>query len=58
MSYRLKALFSVIQKKPEIKVLLIDDEKVFAETLSQRLQSRIFITDTVHDGNETPEFVD
>jgi len=47
-----------MQKKAEIKVLLVDDEKDFAETVSQRLQSRGFVTNAVFNGNELLEFID
>ena len=40
-----------MQKKAEIKVLLVDDAKDFAETVSQRLQNRGFVTNIVFDGN-------
>jgi len=46
-----------MQSKAEIKVLLVDDEKHFAKTLSQRLQNRGFVTETAFDGNEALKFI-
>lgn len=42
----------------EIKVLLVDDEQKFVETLSERLQMRDLQNETVYDGEQALEFVD
>lgn len=44
-------------KKEKIKVLLVDDEEEFAETLSERLQMRDVDSDTAFDGEQAIESV-
>ncbi|MDH3391586.1 MAG: response regulator, partial [Desulfobulbaceae bacterium] len=39
-------------EKKKLKVLLVDDEKVFARTLSKRLQKRDIDAKAVFGGNE------
>jgi DNA-binding NtrC family response regulator len=39
-------------KQKDIKVLVVDDEVAFANTLSQRLQMRNMIVGTAYDGEE------
>jgi len=39
-------------KQKDIKVLVVDDEVAFANTLSQRLQMRDMIVGTAYDGEE------
>jgi len=39
-------------KQEDIKVLVVDDEVAFANTLSQRLQMRDMIVGTAYDGEE------
>lgn len=41
-----------MEKKKKVKVLLVDDEKVFAETLSERLRARDIDTSAVYGGKE------
>lgn len=41
----------------EMKVLLVDDEELFVQTLSERLEMRDLKSDTVYDGNQAIEFV-
>lgn len=40
------------------KVLLVDDEEEYVLTLSERLQTRNFDSDVVHDGEQALSFVD
>ncbi|MBI5559278.1 MAG: response regulator [Deltaproteobacteria bacterium] len=42
----------------EMKVLLVDDEEAFVETLSERLGMRDMKSDTVFGGEQALEFVD
>lgn len=42
----------------EIKVLLVDDEQSFVETLSERLQMRDLESETAYNGSEALSFVD
>lgn len=42
----------------EMKVLLVDDEETFVQTLSERLKMRDLKSDTVYDGNQAIDFVD
>jgi DNA-binding response OmpR family regulator len=42
----------------EMKVLLVDDEETFVQTLSERLKMRDLKNDTVYDGEQAIEFVD
>lgn len=44
-------------KKKEIKVLLVDDEVEFINTLAQRLRMRDLLVDTVHDGMQALESI-
>ncbi len=41
-----------MKKKKDIKVLLVDDEKAFVDTLGQRLKMRELIVDVVYDGEQ------
>lgn len=41
----------------EIKVLLVDDEEIFAQTLSERLRMRDLESDTVYDGGHAIDFL-
>ncbi|RJQ45277.1 MAG: response regulator [Gaiellales bacterium] len=45
------------RNKGKIKVLLVDDEQEFAETLSERLQMRDIESSTVFDGKQAIEHV-
>ncbi len=42
----------------EMKVLLVDDEQKFVETLSERLQMRDLENETVYNGEQALSFVD
>jgi len=42
----------------DIKVLLVDDEQKFVDALSERLQMRDMVNETVYDGEEALSFVD
>ena len=42
----------------EMKVLLVDDEQTFVQTLSERLQMRDLENETVYDGEQALSFVD
>ncbi|MHB8790501.1 MAG: response regulator [Desulfobulbaceae bacterium] len=42
----------------EMKVLLVDDEETYVQTLSERLKMRDLKNDTVYDGSRAIEFVD
>ncbi|MGO9611859.1 MAG: response regulator [Dissulfurispiraceae bacterium] len=44
-------------KKKDIKVLLVDDEQAFVDTLSQRLQMRDLKVHKVYDGEQALSFV-
>ncbi len=44
-------------KKKDIKVLLVDDEVDFVNTLAQRLKMRELIVDTVYDGEQALSFI-
>ncbi len=44
-------------RKKDIKVLLVDDEEVFVDTLAQRLRMRDLIVDVVYNGSEALEFI-
>jgi len=44
-------------KKKDIKVLLVDDEVEFVNTLSQRLKMRELLVDTVYDGPQALDFI-
>ncbi|HBI15242.1 MAG TPA: response regulator [Desulfobulbaceae bacterium] len=42
----------------EMKVLLVDDEETFVQTLSERLKMRDLKSDMAYDGNQAIDFVD
>jgi DNA-binding response OmpR family regulator len=44
-------------RKKEIKVLLVDDEVEFVDTLGQRLRMRGLVVDIVYDGEQALSFV-
>lgn len=44
-------------KKKNIKVLLVDDEIEFVNTLAQRLKMRELLVDTVYDGPQALDFI-
>jgi len=44
-------------KKKDIKVLLVDDEVEFVNTLAQRLKMRDLLVDTVYDGPQALDFI-
>ena len=44
-------------KKKDIKVLLVDDEVQFVDTLAQRLRLRELKVDTVYDGPQALDFI-
>lgn len=46
-----------MKKKKEIKVLLVDDEVEFVDTLAQRLRMRELHVDTVYDGEQALSFI-
>lgn len=46
-----------MKKKKEIKVLLVDDEVDFVNTLAQRLKMRDLLVDTVYDGGQALSFI-
>jgi DNA-binding response OmpR family regulator len=45
------------KEKEKIKILLVDDEQEFAQTLSERIKMREIATDVAHDGEQALEFV-
>ncbi len=45
-------------KKKDTKVLLVDDEVDFVDTLAQRLKMRELIVDTAYDGKQALSFID
>jgi DNA-binding NtrC family response regulator len=45
------------KKKKDIKVLLVDDEVEFVNTLAQRLKLRDLLVDTVYDGPQALDFI-
>jgi DNA-binding NtrC family response regulator len=47
----------VFGKKKDIKVLLVDDEVQFVDTLAQRLRLRELKVDVVYDGAQALDFV-
>ena len=47
-----------MEKKKDTKVLLVDDEVDFVDTLAQRLKMRELLVDTVYDGNQALSFID
>jgi len=46
-----------MKKKKDIKVLLVDDEKSFVDTLAQRLSMRELIVDKVYDGEQALSYI-
>lgn len=46
-----------MKKKKDIKVLLVDDEVDFVNTLAQRLRMRELLVDTVYDGEQALSFI-
>jgi len=46
-----------MKKKKDIKVLLVDDEKAFVDTLAQRLRMRELIVDVVYDGEQALSYI-
>jgi DNA-binding NtrC family response regulator len=46
-----------VKKKKDIKVLLVDDEVDFVNTLAQRLKMRELLVDTVYDGEQALSFI-
>jgi DNA-binding response OmpR family regulator len=46
-----------MKKKKDIKVLLVDDEVEFVNTLAQRLKMRDLLVDTVYDGPQALDFI-
>ena len=44
-------------KKKDIKVLLVDDERAFVDTLAQRLKMRDLNVSTVYDGEQALSYV-
>lgn len=46
-----------MSKKKDIKVLLVDDEKDFVDTLAQRLKMRDLDISTVYDGEQALSFI-
>lgn len=46
-----------MKKKREIKVLLVDDEVEFVNTLAHRLRMRELVVDTVYDGEQALSFI-
>lgn len=46
-----------MKKKKDIKVLLVDDEVEFVNTLAQRLKMRNLLVDTVYDGPQALDFI-
>jgi DNA-binding response OmpR family regulator len=45
------------KKKKDIKVLLVDDEVDFVNTLGQRLKMRELVVDTVYDGEQALSYI-
>lgn len=46
-----------MKDKKDIKVLLVDDEEAFVNTLAQRLKMRELLVDTVYDGEQALSFI-
>lgn len=46
-----------MKEKKSIKVLLVDDEEAFVNTLAQRLKMRDLLVDTVYDGEQALSFI-
>ncbi len=46
-----------MKKKKDIKVLLVDDEADFVNTLAQRLRMRELLVDAVYDGEQALSFI-
>ncbi|MEW5746519.1 MAG: response regulator [Nitrospirota bacterium] len=47
----------MVKEKKSIKVLLVDDEEAFVNTLAQRLKMRDLLVDTVYDGEQALSFI-
>jgi DNA-binding response OmpR family regulator len=46
-----------MKKNKDIKVLLVDDEVAFVNTLAQRLRMRKLLVDTVYDGEQALSYI-
>lgn len=46
-----------MKDKKDIKVLLVDDEEAFVDTLAQRLKMRELLVDVVYDGEQALSFI-
>lgn len=46
-----------MKKKKEVKVLLVDDEVDFVDTLAQRLRMRELMVDAVYNGEQALSFI-
>ena len=46
-----------MKKNKNIKVLLVDDEVAFVNTLAQRLRMRKLLADTVYDGEQALSYI-
>ncbi|MBI4844344.1 MAG: response regulator [Nitrospirae bacterium] len=46
-----------MKKKKDIKVLLVDDEVEFVDTLAQRLKMRDLLVDVVYNGEQALSFI-
>jgi DNA-binding NtrC family response regulator len=46
-----------MRKKKDIKVLLVDDEKAFVDTLAKRLRMKKLIVDSVYDGEQALSYI-
>jgi len=46
-----------MKKNKNIKVLLVDDEVAFVNTLAQRLRMRKLLVDTVYDGEQALSYI-
>jgi DNA-binding response OmpR family regulator len=46
-----------MKKSKNIKVLLVDDEVAFVNTLAQRLRMRKLLVDTVYDGEQALSYI-
>ena len=50
-------MFAPVNMEVPLKVLLVDDEKEFVETLSERLQMRNMESSVVYDGKSALDFI-
>lgn len=46
-----------MKSKKDIRVLLVDDEEVFVDTLAQRLRMRGLVVDVVYSGSQALDFI-